>query len=57
MCRSKRTLRRVRSFPIVAEEDDVAAGKDQKKQKRSKGAKKASQEAQAMGVPVQVMAK
>jgi len=52
--KSQRSLRRVRSFPIVAE-DDVAAGKDQKKEKRAKAVKKATQE--AMGVPVQVMAK
>jgi len=43
--RSQRSLRRVRSFPIVAEEDDVAADKDQKKEKRAKAVKKATQQA------------
>jgi hypothetical protein len=37
----------VRSFPIVADEDDVAAAtqKDQKKKKIAKAVKKATQEA------------
>lgn len=44
--RSQRSLRRVRSFPIVADEDDVAAGqKKDQKVKKTKAVKKASQEA------------
>lgn len=54
--KSRRTLRRVRSFPITAEEDDVAAGKDQKI-KAQKKVKKMTAELEKMGVPVQVSAK
>lgn len=52
-----RRLKRVKSFPIVTDDEDVTATVDQTSKAAKKAAKKVAQQPQSAGVPVAVMAK
>lgn len=54
---SKLRLKRVKSFPIVTDDEDVTATVDQTSKAAKKAAKKVAQQPQSAGVPVAVMAK